>query len=231
MVHLEAATDLQSVKWIQARMTGQSECGVIARVSTEEGAGKPWWRDETKWLMADVEWLSASCGGGGGVMHWAGPWSEPSVPESAFQSPHLLPTDSKRGGREVSVRPGGKWLLLERHTEIRWRESKQQGVASREMKEGKDGGWIKKVKNSVTEIEHFLNPAPKQICPVMDHIHMAPIFLWRHARNGKLIMLYCCVMVASRINVGNHFFSRPQVVKTLEENHNGCIQAYKLTKR
>lgn len=47
--------------------------------------------------MVDAERLSASCDDVGNLMHPAGPQSEPSVPESVFQIPHLLPTDSARG--------------------------------------------------------------------------------------------------------------------------------------
>lgn len=46
------------------------------------------------------------------AMHQAGPQLQPSVPESASQSPHLRPTDSKRGGggAEENVSPGGESL-------------------------------------------------------------------------------------------------------------------------
>lgn len=60
-------------------------------------SGKPGWRDSTKRLMVDAERLSASCDDVGDLMHPAGPQSGPSVPESVFQIPHLLPTDSARG--------------------------------------------------------------------------------------------------------------------------------------
>lgn len=40
------------------------------------------------------------------VMHRAGPPCQPSVPESASQSPHLRPTDSKRGGGGAQEKSG-----------------------------------------------------------------------------------------------------------------------------
>lgn len=51
--------------------------------------------------MVDTERLSASCDDIGDLMLPAGPKSEPSVPESVFQIPHLLPTDSARDRKSV----------------------------------------------------------------------------------------------------------------------------------
>lgn len=59
------------------------------------------------------------------AMHQAGPQLQPSVPESASQSPHLRPTDSKRGGggAEENVSPGGVvGFHTYTHTEINQRE-------------------------------------------------------------------------------------------------------------